>query len=110
MIREAVGKDFDLILETHRGMTKPEAITFGREAAAFRPMVLEDPVTPDNLDTMAEVASKIAVPIATGERFINIKEFEMLFRRDAASYVRPDVCAIGGITAAKKICGMAEAY
>lgn len=109
MIREAVGKDFDLILEVHRGMTKPEAITFGREVASFRPMVMEDPVTPDNIDTMAEVASKISVPIATGERFINIKEFEMLFRRDAASYVRPDVCAIGGITAAKKICSMAEA-
>ena len=109
MIRKAVGRDFDLILEAHRGMTKPEAIAFGREVEQFRPMVLEDPVTPDNFDTMAEVASKIAVPIATGERFIDIKEFEMLFRRDAASYVRPDVCAVGGITAAKKVCGMAEA-
>ena len=109
MIREAVGRDFDLILEVHRGMTKPEAIAFGREVEKYRPMVLEDPVPPDNLDSMAEVASKIAVPIATGERFINIKEFEMLFRRNAVSYVRPDVCAVGGITASKKICAIAEA-
>lgn len=109
MIREAVGKDFDLILEAHRGMTVPEAIAFGREVEKYRPMVFEDPITPDNIDSMAEVASKIAVPIATGERFINIKEFEMLFRRNAASYVRPDVCAVGGITASKKICAIAEA-
>jgi len=72
-------------------------------------MVFEDPVQPDNLDTMAEVAAKVPVPIATGERFINIQEFEMILRRNAAQYVRPDVCAVGGITASKKIAGIAEA-
>lgn len=109
MIREAVGNDFDIIMEAHRGMTMPEAVAFGREVEKYRPMVFEDPITPDNIDSMGELASRISVPIATGERFINIKEFEMLFRRNGASYVRPDVCAVGGITAAKKISAMAEA-
>ncbi len=108
--REAVGPDFDLILEVHRGMTMPEAVAFGREVEKYRPMVLEDPITPDNMDAMAEVASRIHVPIATGERFINLKEFEMLLSRHAAQYIRPDVCAVGGITTSKKICAVAEAH
>lgn len=108
-IREAVGPHFDFVLEAHRGMTKPEAIAFGNEVAKYRPMVLEDPMTPDNIDSMAEIAQKIPVPIATGERFTNLREFEMLMRRDAAQYIRPDVCAVGGITTAKKICAAAEA-
>ncbi len=108
-VREAVGPHFDLILEAHRGMTVPEAIAFGNEVAKYRPMVLEDPVTPDNLDTMAHVAAKIPVPIATGERFINIQEFEMMMKRNACQYIRPDVCAVGGITASKKIAAIAEA-
>lgn len=108
--REAVGADFDFILEVHRGMTLPEAITFGREVEKYRPMVLEDPVTPDNIDTMAQVAAKVAVPIATGERFINLKEFQMLLSRNGAQYLRPDVCAVGGITTTKKICALAEAH
>jgi len=108
--REAVGYDFDLILEAHRGMTIPEAIAFGREVEKYRPMVLEDPLTPDNIDSMAEIAAKINIPIATGERFINLKEFEMLLSRHAAQYVRPDVCAVGGITTTKKICAVAEAH
>ena len=107
--REAVGPHFDFVLEAHRGMTKPEAIAFGTEVARYRPMVLEDPMTPDNIDSMAEIAAKIPVPIATGERFTNLREFEMLMRRDAAQYIRPDVCAVGGITTAKKICAAAEA-
>ena len=107
--REAVGDDFDFVLEVHRGMTVPEAISFAREVEPYRPMVLEDPITPDNIDAMAEVAQKTRIPIATGERFTNLKEFEMLMQRRAAQYIRPDVCAIGGITTTKKICAIAEA-
>ena len=66
-------------------------------------------MTPDNIDTMAQIAHQIPVPIATGERFVNLREFEMLMRRGAAQYVRPDVCAVGGITTTKKICAAAEA-
>lgn len=108
--REAVGPDFDFILEAHRGMTLPEAVAFGRAVEKYRPMVLEDPVTPDNYDTMAEVSQKIGVPIATGERFISLREFEVLMSRHAAQYVRPDVCAVGGITTAKKIAALVEAH
>lgn len=108
--REAVGYDFDFILEAHRGMTVPEAVSFGRAVEVYRPMVLEDPIGPDNIDSMAEVAAKIGVPIATGERYTNLREFEMLLSRRAAQYIRPDVCAIGGITTAKKVCALAEAH
>lgn len=108
-VREAAGKDFDLILEVHRSMSVPEAIAFADAVEPYRPMVLEDPITPDNLDAMAYVAGKIKVPIATGERFICFHEFEMLLRRNAARYVRPDVCAVGGINAARKIAALAEA-
>ncbi len=109
-IREAVGPYFDFILEAHRGMNKPEAIAFGNEVAKYRPMVLEDPMTPDNIDSMAEIAEKIPVPIATGERFTNLGEFAMLLKRNAAQYIRPDVCAVGGITTSKKICALAEGF
>ncbi|WP_296971768.1 mandelate racemase/muconate lactonizing enzyme family protein [Tepidanaerobacter sp. EBM-38] len=108
--REAVGNDFDFILEAHRGMTVPEAIAFGRAVEVYRPMVFEDPIRPDNIDSIAEVAAKICIPIATGERYISLGEFEMLLTRRAAQYIRPDVCAIGGITVSKKICALAEAH
>lgn len=34
----------------------------------------------------------------------------MLLDRHGAQFVRPDVCAVGGITTAKKICALAEAH
>ncbi len=110
VIRDAVGPHFDFILEAHRGMTVAEAVAFGCEVAKYRPMVLEDPMTPDNIDSMAEIAYKVPVPIATGERFTNLGEFAMLMQRRAAQYIRPDVCAVGGITTSKKICALAEGF
>ena len=108
-VREAVGDEFDLILECHRSMDPMEAIAFAKSIEDCRPLFLEDPIAPDNIDAMADVASRTNIPVATGERFINIQEFEMTFHRHAAKYVRPDVCALGGLTPSKKVAAMAEA-
>lgn len=108
--REAVGWDFDLILEVHRSMNPMEAVAFARAVEPYRPLFLEDPIPPDSNAVMEEVASKTALPIASGERFINIQEFEDLLSRRAARYVRPDVCALGGITPCKKVAAIAESH
>jgi galactonate dehydratase len=75
----------------------------------YRPLFYEDPILPDNFDAMGLVAENIHIPIATGERLHTIFEFEMLLRRGAVQFVRPDVCMCGGITGAKKIAALAEA-
>lgn len=107
--REALGNDVDLCIEIHRRLTPPEAITLGRAIEPYFPYFYEDPLPPDNIDAMAEVASHIGIPIATGERLIHLSEFEMLLERRAAQYLRPCICVVGGITAGKKIAALAEA-
>lgn len=109
-IRQAVGEDIDLCLELHRRMSPAEAITFADEVACYRPFFLEDPTTPDNFDSMAHIARKVNVPIATGERLHTVQEFQMLLSRGAMDYARVSVCLAGGITGARKIATLAEAY
>lgn len=110
IIREAVGYDVDLCLELHRRMTPAEAISFSHKVEKYTPMFLEDPIIPDNFDSMALVASRTNVPIATGERIHTIQEYEMLMSRNALSYARVSVCLCGGITGTKKISAIAEAH
>lgn len=107
--REVAGPDVDLCIEIHRHMTPYEAIQFGRAIEPYHPLLLEDPVTPGHFDEMAEVASKIGIPIATGERLTSVWEFQMLLARKAALMVRPDVCLVSGIIGARKIAALAEA-
>ena len=108
--RAAVGDEVDLCIEIHRRMEPAEAIVLGRAIERYRPFFFEDPIRPDNFDAMAEVAQKINIPIATGERLHTIYEFQMLLTRNAVQYVRPDVCMCGGITHSKKIAALAEAH
>ena len=107
--REAVGDDVDLCIEIHRRLTPAEAIVLARGIEPYHPLFYEDPILPDNFDAMALVAENIHIPIATGERLHTIFEFEMLLRRGAVQFVRPDVCMCGGITGAKKVAALAEA-
>ena len=90
--REAVGTEVDLCIEIHRRLTPAQAIALARGLEPYRPFFIEDPTLPDNFDAMAEIASKIHIPIATGERLHTIHEFEMLLARGAVQYIRPDVC------------------
>ena len=107
--REALGNSVDLCIEIHRRLTPTEAVQLGLGIEQFHPYFYEDPITPDNFDEMEYVASKINIPIATGERFSSPWEFEMALSRNSVQYVRPDVCLVGGITGARKIAALAEA-
>ena len=108
--REALGNEVDLCIEIHRQLTPAEAIVLARGIEPYHPFFYEDPVLPDNFDAMALVAHNIHIPIATGERLHTIYEFEMLLKRGAVQYVRPDVCMAGGLTHCKKIAALAEAH
>ncbi|KAH7384678.1 enolase C-terminal domain-like protein [Pyrenochaeta sp. MPI-SDFR-AT-0127] len=109
-MRETVGDKVDLLIELHRRLTPAEAVTFTNMIKDYNPMFVEDPIRPENADAMARVADRIAVPIATGERFSTIYEFQALLSRNAVEYVRVDVALCGGITGAKKVAAMAEAH
>jgi galactonate dehydratase len=90
-------------------MTPSQAIAFARGVEPYQPLFLEDPIAPDSLESMVDVSKRIHIPIATGERAVSLQEMEAICNRHAAKYVRPDVCVIGGISAAKKIAAVAEA-
>jgi galactonate dehydratase len=106
-VREAVGNDVDVSIENHRGLRPAEAIELGRAVAPYRPHFFEDPI-PDNLEAMRTVIDECVVPVATGERFINPMEFDSLMSSTKVRYIRPDMCAAGGLTAGKKIAAEAE--
>ncbi len=109
-IRKLVGDNIDLCIEMHRRLTPYEAVVFADAIKDSRPLFLEDPTTPDNLDSMGYIASRTNIPIATGERLLTIQDFAMLFARNATAFARTSLCLCGGFTGARKIANMAEAY
>ena len=108
-LREAVGNGIDLCVEIHRQMNPAESIWLGRRLEQFHPYFYEDPMLPDSPAIMGDVQAQCNIPIATGERFSSIFEYQQLLDAKATSYIRPDVCLCGGLTGSKKVAAMAEA-
>jgi len=108
-VREAVGPDVDICVEIHRQMNPAEAIALGRRLEQFNPFFYEDPMLPDSPARMGDVQERCNVPIATGERFTTIFEFQQLLENKGCAYVRPDLCLCGGVTGCKKVAALAEA-
>ena len=65
---------------------------------------------PDSPAIMGEIQDRAKLPIATGERFTTIFEFQQLLEAKACAYVRPDLCLCGGLTGCKKVAAIAEAH
>lgn len=108
--REAVGHDVDIILELHRKLTPLQAIPVVEAVAQFQPLFVEDPIQIDSIASQSDIARRVSVAIANGERLNTIWEFRELLVTGGSQYVRPDVGLAGGISHCKKIAAVAESF
>lgn len=109
-IREAVGDGVNLGIGFHGRSAKPMAKRLISALEPHDPMWIEEPVLPEYLDEMAEIAASTNVPIATGERMWSRWDFRDAFEKNALSVAQPDITHAGGISELKRIGAMAEAY
>ncbi len=109
-VRESVGRDVDIVMEVHRKLGPAEAIALLGKLTEFDLLLVEDPIPPDSVDSMAEVAARTPIPVATGERLHTIYEFREVLARGAARDLKLDAGLHGGLTQCKKTAGLAEAY
>jgi galactonate dehydratase len=109
-MREAVGPDFDLLIEAHRRFAPSHAISIGRRLAEFGITWYEEPCLADNTELLAEVRRNVSIPIVTGEALYSKEQFAQVLERRAADILNPDICAVGGITAVMDISVMAQPH
>ena len=107
-VREELGWDIDIGVEIHRNMVPSEAVVFAERIAEFLPYFYEDPIAPESVISMGEVAERLRIPLAVGERNATIWEFREYSMLPGVHFVRPDVGLAGGITQVKKIAAIAE--
>jgi L-alanine-DL-glutamate epimerase-like enolase superfamily enzyme len=109
-IRDAVGDRADLLFGTHGQFSPGGAIRLGKALEPYQPLWYEEPVPPDNVDAMAEVARAVRIPVATGERLTTRAEFAAVLRAGAANILQPALGRAGGIWEMRKVAALAEAF
>ena len=107
-MRDALGPDFEILVEAHRRFAPAHAIRVGRRLEELGIEWYEEPCLADNLSLLAEVRDKVNIPIVTGEALYTKESFFECLARRAADILNPDICAIGGIGAMLDIAAMAQ--
>jgi len=109
-VREAVGPYVDLALDCHWSYNTRDAITLARELAPFRPLWLEDPTPPDNVEALKRVTDNSPVPICSGENHYTRHGLRTMITTQAVDIIQPDIPKAGGLLEAKKIADLADIY
>ncbi len=107
-MREAVGPEFELLIEAHRRFSPSHAIRIGQRLVEFGITWYEEPCLADNIELLVEVRRAVPIPIVTGEALYSKEQFFHALERRAADILNPDICAIGGITTMMDIAAMAQ--
>jgi L-rhamnonate dehydratase len=109
-VREAVGEDIDVMADAYMGWTLDYAKRMLPLLEPFHLRWLEEPVIPDDVQGYAELKSYGRIPIAGGEHEFTVYGFRDLLLARAVDYIQFDTNRVGGITQARKIAALAEAY
>ena len=109
-IRDAVGDRMDVMIELHGLWQVPAAVSIMREVAQFRPFWVEDPIRPDAVNAYADLRRRVDVPIAAGETATGRRGFLPLLEAGVLDYATVDVQWSGGITEARKVASLADAF
>jgi L-alanine-DL-glutamate epimerase-like enolase superfamily enzyme len=109
-VREAVGDGIDVMADAYMGWTLDYAKRMLPLLEPFHLRWLEEPVIPDDIHGYTELKSRGLVPIAGGEHEFTLYGFRDLLEARAVDYIQFDTNRVGGITQARKIAALAEAY
>lgn len=109
-VRECVGDEVDVMADAYMGWNRDYAKRMLPLLEPFRLRWLEEPVTPDDIAGYAELKSYGRIPIAGGEHEFTLYGFKELLDARALDYIQFDTNRVGGLTQARKIAALAEAY
>jgi galactonate dehydratase len=109
-IRKAVGDRIDIMVEFHSLWQLLPAMKIARELAAFDTFWHEDPIRMDSLASLKRYQQASQAPICASETLGSRWAFRDLLETGVAGVVMLDLSWCGGLSEARKIAAMVEAW
>jgi galactonate dehydratase len=109
-IRSAVGDQMDVMVEFHSMWQLLPAMAIAKALAPFATFWHEDPIKMDSLASLRRYADVSPAPICASETLGSRWGFRDLLETDAAGVIMLDIAWCGGLSEARKIAAMAEAW
>jgi len=109
--RAQVGDDIEIMVDAWMSLNVEYVVRLAEALRPYRIKWLEDYLPPDDLDSYFKVRQRLPGTIlATGEHWYTIHPFALAASHNLVDILQPDIAWVGGLTAAVKICHLAEAH
>jgi mannonate dehydratase len=109
-VRAEFGPELPLLHDGHHRMTPIQAAKLGKSLEPYDLFWLEDCTPAENQDALRLVRQHTTTPLAIGEVFNTVWDYQALIRDQLIDYVRSAVTHTGGISPMKKIMDFAAQY
>jgi len=109
-MRRELGHEVEIGVHCHGEFSPGGALELARAIEPYAPAFLEEPTSPDDPDLLEWLGARTSVPLAGGERLYSKWAFRDLLQRRVVEIAQPEITRVGGITEAKKIAVLAEAF
>lgn len=103
-VRDAVGKDYPLIVDANQGWDVDTAIRYWKLIKNCDILFFEQPLQSWDVEGMAKVRRAIDIPLSADESVMTIQDARKLVEADAVDVFSIKVTKNGGIQPAKAIC------
>jgi L-fuconate dehydratase len=111
MLRDCIGDAGTLMLDANQNWNLPMAFERCRELVKVKPLWIEEPTHPDDVQGHAVLAEAISpVKIATGEHIPNRVLFKNFMRSSAVHYVQADCTRLAGVSEFLAVSLMAKKF
>ena len=109
-VRERFGFGFHLLHDVHHRLTPIQAARLGKALEPYDLFWMEDCTPAENQEGLRLVRQHTTTPLAIGEVFNTVFDYQTLIREQLIDYVRSAVTHTGGITAMRKLFDYAALY
>jgi mannonate dehydratase len=109
-VRNEFGPELPLLHDGHHRMTPIQAAQLGKSLEPYDLFWLEDCTPAENQEALRLVRQHTTTPLAIGEIFNTIWDYQTIVREQLFDYVRSSVTHAGGISHLKKIVDFAAQY
>ncbi|MBM7767035.1 mannonate dehydratase [Glutamicibacter nicotianae] len=109
-VRNEFGPEIPLLHDGHHRMTPLQAAKLGKSLEPYDLFWLEDCTPAENQDALRLVREHTTIPLAIGEIFNAIWDFQTLIKDQLIDYVRAASTHFGGIAPLKKVMDYAAQY
>ncbi|POH74541.1 D-mannonate dehydratase ManD [Arthrobacter glacialis] len=109
-VRKEFGPELILLHDGHHRMTPNQAASLGKSLEPYDLFWLEDCTPGENQEGLRRVRSQTTTPLAIGEVFNTVHDYQTLITEQLIDYVRSAVTHTGGISALRKIMDFAAIY